>query len=170
MTNLVIRERNLNDVNEFCEFLKKLDSEAEFMLLEKGERDVSSEKIFKNIKAVISNGDTCYVAVVNDKIIGYIIAIREKFIRTRHIANIVIGILEEYCNKGIGYNLFQEVFSWAKMNNIIKLELSVITENKRAVKLYTKLGFAIEGTRKKSTFINGKYFDDFYMAKITNMV
>ncbi len=169
MTNLVIRERNLGDVNEFCKFLTKLDNEAEFMLFEKGERKISNEKTFNNIEAVINNGDICYIAVMDDKIIGYIIAVRDKFIRTRHIANVVIGILEEYCNKGIGYALFQEIFNWAKISNIKKLELTVITENKRAVSLYNKLGFETEGIRKKSTFINGKYFDDFYMAKIIEM-
>ena len=59
MSNLEIRERNSDDANEFWKFLFKLDGEAEFMLFEKGERNVSKEAIKKNIE---SDGNKCYVA------------------------------------------------------------------------------------------------------------
>ncbi len=166
MNNIEIRERNLEDVNKFCDFLMKLDNEAEYMIFEKGERNVNKEVIQKNIESVINNGNVCYVALDNDEIIGYVIAVREHFIRTRHVAVVVIGILEEYCSKGIGHMLLKNIINWAKINGVKRLELNVITENERAVNLYKKCGFKIEGTRKSSTLINGKYYDDFYMAKI----
>jgi len=165
MTSIIIRERKTDDANAFCEFLSKLDHEAEYMLYEKDERNVSIQKILKNTESVINDKNACYIAVTENKIIGYIIAVREKFIRTRHVATVVIGILEEYCNKGIGYLLFQEIINFASENNVKRLELTVITENERAINLYKKLGFEIEGTRKNSTFKDGKYYDEFYMAK-----
>lgn len=164
--NIEIRERDVNDVNEFCEFLLKLDDEAEFMLFEKGERNISKERIQKNIESVINDGNMCYVALTNGKIIGYIIAVRESFIRTNHVAVVVAGILEEYCSKGIGYLLLQNIIEWASANKVKRLELTVITENERAINLYKKCGFEIEGTRKVSTLKNGRYYDEFYMAKI----
>lgn len=163
--NIIIRERVIEDVNEFCEFLSKLDHESKYMLFESGERNISKDVILNNIKKVINNGDICYVAIDNDKIIGYVIAVKDQFIRTQHIATIVIGILEEYCSNGIGYSLFQYIIKWAKGCNVKKLELTVITENKRAIYLYRKFGFEIEGTRKISTLIDGKYYDEYYMAK-----
>lgn len=166
MNNIEIRERNIDDVNRFCEFLLKLDDEAEFMLFEKGERNISKERLQKNIESVINDGNMCYVALDNDKIIGYIIVVRENFIRTKHVAVVVTGIVEEYCSKGIGYLLFQNIIEWAKISKVKRLELTVITENKRAINLYKKCGFEIEGTRKASTLKNGKYYDEFYMAKI----
>lgn len=166
MNNIEIRERNVDDLNGFCEFLLKLDDEAEFMLFEKGERNISKERLQKNIESVINDGNKCFVALDNDKIIGYIIAVRESFIRTKHVAVVVTGIVEEYCSKGIGYLLFQNIIEWAKINNVKRLELTVITENKRAINLYKKCGFEIEGTRKASTLKSGKYYDEFYMAKI----
>lgn len=170
MIDIKIRERTIDDVNNFCEFLIKLDNEAKYMLFEIGERNVSKEVVLKNTESVIGNGDTCYIAVDKDKIIGFIIAVREKFIRTNHVATVVIGILEEYCSKGIGYTLFQNIFSWASENNVKRLELTVITENKRAVNLYKKLGFNIEGVRTSSTLIDGIYYDEYYMAKIIDDV
>lgn len=164
--NIIIKERVVDDVNAFCEFLKKLDDESKYMLFERGERYIDKETIQKNIVEVINNGDICYVATDENVIIGYVIAVKDKFIRTQHIATIVIGILEEYCNHGIGYSLFQNIIKWANECNIKKLELNVITENKRAIYLYRKFGFEIEGTRKMSTLIDGKYYDEYYMAKI----
>jgi len=164
-----IRERDRNDVNEFCEFLSKLDNEAEYMLYEKGERDLDYKKIQKNIETIINNGDSCYIAVDENKIVGFIIAVREKFIRTQHVATIVIGILEEYCGKGIGSLLFQNVINWANENKVKRLELTVIAENQRAMNLYKKVGFKLEGTREKSIFKDGKYYDELYMSKIIDL-
>ncbi len=166
MIKLEIRERIPDDAEKFCEFLSKLDNEAEYMLFEKGERNVSTEVIRKNIENIIANGDACYIALHENNIIGFIIAVREKFIRTGHVASIVVGILAEYCGKGIGYELFQQIFKWAEKNNVKRLELMVITENIRAVNLYKKSGFKIEGLREISTLINGKYYDEYYMAKL----
>lgn len=53
-----------------------------------------------------------------------------------------------------------------RKNNVKRLELMVITENIRAVNLYKKSGFKIEGLREISTLINGKYYDEYYMAKL----
>ncbi|WP_312813411.1 GNAT family N-acetyltransferase [Sedimentibacter sp.] len=161
-----IRDRRIEDVNEFCEFLYRLDNEAEYMLVEKGERNIDAEVISGNIEAVIDNGDTCYIAKDEKNIVGYAIAVREKFIRTKHVATIVIGIFEDYCGKGIGSLLFQNIIDWATENNVKRLELTVIKENVRAVNLYKKYGFNIEGIREKATFMNGRYYDELYMAKI----
>jgi len=133
-----------------------------------------SEYIFnpliqKNIETIINNGDSCYIAVDENKIVGFIIAVREKFIRTQHVATIVIGILEEYCGKGIGSLLFQNVINWANENKVKRLELTVIAENQRAMNLYKKVGFKLEGTREKSIFKDGKYYDELYMSKIIDL-
>lgn len=166
MTDVEIRERRRKDLDEFCEFLLKLDNEAEYMLYEKGERNIDKEKIKKDIEAIIDDGDACYVAIAENKIVGYVIAVREKFMRTQHVATIVIGILEEYCSKGIGSSLLQYIINWVNENEVKRVELTVISENIRAISLYKKFGFKIEGIREKSTLKDGEYYDELYMAKI----
>ena len=47
-----------------------------------------------------------------------------------------------------------------------RLELTVICENSVAKHLYEKNGFEIEGIKRKSVLVDGKYLDEFYMAKI----
>lgn len=164
--NIIIRERVVDDVNEFCEFLKRLENDTKFVFFECGERKINKKVILRNIEKIINNGDICYVATDDNKIIGYVIAVKGQSSRNNHIATIVSGLLNEYSNQGIGYSLYQNIIKWAKECNVKKLELSVITDNKIAIYLYRKFGFEIEGTRKMSTLIDGKYYDEYYMAKI----
>jgi len=44
--------------------------------------------------------------------------------------------------------------------------LTVVCENDIAKHLYEKNGFEIEGIKKKSMYIDKKYVDEYYMAKI----
>jgi len=44
--------------------------------------------------------------------------------------------------------------------------LTVVTQNKAGLSLYKKMGFEIEGTKRDSLFIDGKYVDEYYMSKL----
>ena len=50
--------------------------------------------------------------------------------------------------------------------NLLRLELSVYTDNEPAVRLYTKFGFETEGLLKKYAFRDGTYVDAYAMARI----
>ena len=67
---------------------------------------------------------------------------------------------------GIGSKLFSELDKWARENNLTRLELTVVSSNMVAKYLYEKNGFEIEGTRKNAMIIDGKYVDEYYMAKL----
>ena len=115
---------------------------------------------------MILGNDFLQVAIDNQKIVGYIRAERGKFNRIRHTAYIVVGILKDYRGKGIGTSFFEKLNCWATENGIKRLELTVECHNETARHLYEKSGFKIEGTRKKSMFVNGSFVNEFYMAKI----
>jgi RimJ/RimL family protein N-acetyltransferase len=38
--------------------------------------------------------------------------------------------------------------------------------DERAIKLYEKVGFHKEGIKEKSMLVDGKYIDEYYMAKL----
>jgi putative acetyltransferase len=50
--------------------------------------------------------------------------------------------------------------------NVSRLELTVYTDNVRAIALYRKFGFAIEGTHKAYALRNGEYVDAHFMARL----
>lgn len=84
--------------------------------------------------------------------------------RTKHKASVVTGILQEYAGKGIGGRLFDTLVHWAKESPLRRLELTVMTHNERAIALYQKFGFKIEGTHKGSLMVDGALVDEFVMA------
>lgn len=151
------------DVKEFYNCLKIIDSETDFMMFEPDERVWNEEKIVKNLK---DENNLFLGAIEDEKIVGFLSAQRGAFRRIRHTAYVIIGIQKNYCNRKIGTQLFEMLDDWAIKNGIIRLELTVECENKLAIKLYEKSGFAIEGIKKKTIYINGKYVDEYMMSKI----
>ncbi|WP_010531391.1 GNAT family N-acetyltransferase [Lentibacillus jeotgali] len=47
-----------------------------------------------------------------------------------------------------------------------RLELTVIKDNMKAVKLYQKMGFQIEGEKVHSLIIDGQPANEYYMYKL----
>ena len=78
----------------------------------------------------------------------------------------MVGILKKYTNQGIGTAFFQYLDAWAQEQKVNRLELTVVCENEAAVHLYKKAGFEIEGTKRMSFRLNGKFLDEYYMAKL----
>lgn len=150
-------------------FLNELDSQTDFMMYEPDERPrrTTQSQLQSCIQSSVINGEDCiYIALDNENIVGYIHAERGNFNRTRHTAYIVTGVLQSHRGKGIGTALFKHIDRWAAENRIVRLELTVECRNETAKRLYEKAGFTVEGVRKGSMCVNGKYIDEYYMAKL----
>mgnify|MGYP001283423046 CR=1 FL=1 len=63
-------------------------------------------------------------------------------------------------------SLLRAVEDWASTQGLHRLELTVQQRNTRAVALYEKAGFAIEGTRRHALVVNGAYVDEWFMSKL----
>lgn len=164
---MMIREIKESDAEGFLHLLKKLDEETEFMMFEPGERSTKIEEQRNEIKGILlRNNETILVAEKNGHLIGYIGAYGGRYIRNRHTAHIVIGILQDFAGQRIGTKLFTELERWAYKHKVHRLELRVMVHNERAIGLYEKMGFEIEGMKRHSLFINGSYVDEYYMAKL----
>lgn len=158
-----IRKLLDTDAKAFYDCLKIIDSETDFMMFEPGERVWNEEKIVKNLK----DENNLFLGAIEDgEIVGFLSAQRGVFRRIKHTAYVVIGLQKDYCNRKIGTKLFQKLDEWAIQNEIIRLELTVECDNKVAIRLYEKSGFAIEGIKKKTMYVNGKYIDEYMMSKI----
>ncbi len=54
--------------------------------------------------------------------------------------------------------------------NVLRLELTVYTDNEPALKLYRSFGFEIEGTLRAFAFRDGKFVDAYTMARLRNHI
>ena len=136
----MIREIKVEDAASFLQLSKQLDGETKFMLYEPGERKFTAEQQEQMIQRFVENKyATILVAVEEERIVGFILVNGNNIQRKRHVASIVIGILQEYSGRGIGTRLFKEVEKWARLQDVWRLELTVMAHNTRAQALYKKL-------------------------------
>ena len=163
---MVIREIKIEDANNYLHMLLNLDNETKFMMFESGERSTDINNIKNIIKESIDGNNLILVAIENENIIGFLSLERGVPKRIRHTGYIVIGIRSNFRGMGIGSKLFSKLDEWVMKNNVTRIELSVICSNTVAKHLYEKNGFEVEGVRKNSMIIDGKYVDEFTMAKI----
>lgn len=163
-----IRKIRMEDADNYLNMLLNLDNETKFMMFEPGERPTDINIIKNIIEKSINGDDLVLVATDEESIVGFLSVQKGGYKRIKHTGYVVVGIREKYRGKGIGSKLFSELDIWAVENKITRLELSVICSNTIAKHLYEKNGFEVEGIRKNAMIIDGKYVDEFSMAKIYN--
>lgn len=87
--------------------------------------------------------------------------------RRRHSGAMAIMVHRDYQSKGVGRALMKEVINMAdNWLMLVRIELTVFEDNERAIHLYEKFGFRIEGTKLLATIKNGKYIDEIMMGRI----
>jgi len=162
-----IRSIRPSDAARFLRLVETLYGETEFTLLEPGESGMTKEQMRRRIQ-VINARENQTTLVVEDEgdLVGFVGVWGGIYRRSSHRANLAVGILQSYVGQGIGTRLFEEAIEWAAENKIHRLELTVMTHNPRGLALYRKMGFQIEGIKQHSLFINGRYVDEYYMARL----
>ena len=163
---MLIRIAESDDAKQLVNLLEQVEN-SNFMLFEPGERKISIEQQRKRIESINEEGSsTIMVAEDNGLLVGYLFAIGGNPSRAKHAVYLVIGIAENSRGKGVGTQLFIKLEEWAKSKGVHRLELTVMIHNKAGIALYKKMGFDIEGTKRHSLMIDGKYIDEYYMSKL----
>jgi RimJ/RimL family protein N-acetyltransferase len=137
------------------------------MMFEPDERTTAIEEQRQRIKSMLSqDNQNIFVAEHEDQLAGFLGVTGGSYRRNRHCGHIVIGILQGFTGQGLGRQFFQALEEWSMPHGLRRLELTVMSHNEQAVHLYRKMGFGIEGIKQDSLKVNGKYVDEYYMAKI----
>lgn len=165
MTDFTIRPVKAEDA-VFINEIRRMDGVRENMLGIVSEPAVRTENYIRGL----TDNEHMLVAEVEEnglkKVVGMIGMNVSKNPRLRHSASVGIMVHADYQGKGIGTALFRKVLDLAdNWLMLVRLELTVFVENERAVKLYQALGFQIEGIKKYAGIRNGKYADEYLMAR-----
>jgi putative acetyltransferase len=133
---------------------------------------ITSERVMRSQTYItgLTEYDHMYVAEVEEngvkKVVGSISLNVNRNPRVKHCASIGIMVHRDYQGMGIGKKLFEEVIDLAdNWLMLVRLELTVFTDNERAIGLYKSMGFEIEGVKKYGGIRNGKYEDEYMMAR-----
>lgn len=84
----------------------------------------------------------------------------------KHKAELGITVHDDYQDRGLGTILTSHMIDIARQMGLKKVFLRVVTENARAIHVYKKRGFHIEGELKMEywNYVTGEYGDDYQMA------
>lgn len=106
----------------------------------------------------------------NEELIGVVTLLQETSLKLKHRANILaMYVSPEIRGLGVGKELLSTAINQAKIiESIEKLNLTVVTTNESAKKLYTKFGFKIFGIEEHALLINNNYYDEEYMVLFLN--
>lgn len=96
-----------------------------------------------------SNVDSgyCFVASLNNKIIGFILAYETRpFLGNIYIR--YIGINTKYQGRGIGFLLYKKLIKKARKNNIKRITALINLDNPNSRKLHVKSGFLLKDRKE----------------------
>lgn len=162
-----VREITLQDAAAFQELCLALDQETDFMMLEPGERPADLSWQESRIQRWLAEAnETVLVCAQGSELAGFVGVVGGGYRRNRHSAYLVIGVRQKYAGRGFGAQLLSAAEDWARRQGLHRLELTVMTHNQRAVALYRKMGFEIEGVRQDALRVNGRYVDEYAMSKL----
>lgn len=91
----------------------------------------------------------------------------EAALRLRHAGYIGMMVHKDYQAQGVGSGLMAKLIDLAdNWLMLVRLELGVIEDNERAIRLYEKFGFEKEGMKKMSIVRHGQYVNEYTMGRI----
>jgi len=129
----------------------------------------SPEQTRKWMEVPQDDGQIGIVATVDGRTVGSADVTSYKG-RRSHAGGIGICVHDSFQGRGIGSALLAALIDTSdNWLNLKRLELTVFVDNEPAIKLYTKFGFEIEGTRRAEAFRDGRYVDAYAMARVRGL-
>ncbi|MBC7790569.1 MAG: GNAT family N-acetyltransferase [Anaerolineae bacterium] len=106
------------------------------------------------------------VAVMGGELVGSLTFTGGPRPRNRHTGEFGVSVAQPYWGEGVGRALVEEMLEWAVAGGIIrKIDLRVRTDNARAIALYERLGFTVEGRMTRTLLTDGRFHDSFLMGR-----
>lgn len=88
-------------------------------------------------------------------------------VRRRHVATLGIAVSSAAQGRGVGRALMQAALDYAdRWAQILRIELQVFPDNRRAIALYERFGFVHEGRHRAYALRDGGYVDSLSMARL----
>lgn len=158
------------DVPGLLALMNVLAAEPNFLFMNPIDPVTGITILQRHLEAIAANGDEI-VLVARDgrELVGLITGIRGTHCARRGAIDIGLGVLPDHRRRGIGHALLRGLERWALTAGCQRLQLRVMTLNTAAFALYRKCGFLVEGVYHASAVVNGRYYDEFGMAKLIQL-
>ncbi|KMN45985.1 GNAT family N-acetyltransferase [Bacillus sp. LK2] len=165
-----IRSAIKQDAEQLSKIRVQIDGETENMDREQGEGFIDT-KGFQGIIETDSEKtkNLFLVAEVHNRIVGFSRCEGSDLNRLSHKVEFGVCILKEFWGYRIGKEFLQESISWVDTNEVKKIVLQVLETNEKAIQLYEKFVFGVEGVLKNDKRLSdGKYYNTVIMGRFND--
>lgn len=163
--NVVYRRAKVEDAERIVAFYNFVGGETTYLSFEKDEYPLNVQEQIEAIKALEGNQTNIMLIMDGDEIAGIATINSSHKIKARHEGELGIVVAKKYQGQGIGTELITQLITWARGNGVTtRIRLDTRADNPKAVALYMKFGFIVEGCCRNSTLLNGKYYDLYIMG------
>ena len=165
-SEILIREAEGSDSRQVLDYLKLVSAETDFLTFGPGEFELSEKQESEYLDNCLNAENCLYLlAFIEENLVGILCFSAGSRSRVRHTGELHTSVRQSYWDIGIASALIDSLIEWAHTTEIIKkINLQVRADNHRAIALYSRKGFIIEGLVKKEIFVNGIYYDNLLMG------
>lgn len=162
----LIREAEGCDAGAVLTYIALISQETDFLTFGPGEFRLTRKEESDYLEKCRCAENCLYLlAVLAGTIVGTLTFQAGTRPRVRHAGELGISVLQAYWGIGVASALMDSLLEWSKSGNVIKkMNLRVRADNHRAIALYQRKGFVVEGTLRKEIFLDGAYHDNLWMG------
>ncbi len=148
----------------FARLKRDIESTASHLVISRNER---RETGFHILARLLISRRTMNTLIASDSngFIGYVSLVFPRFRKLRGNAYLTIAVKDSCRGQGVGTLLMKRAEELARARGARRIELDVIGKNALAVRLYERLGYAIEGRRRQAVRDEDGFDDMLMMAK-----
>ena len=169
MGEFVVRPALLSDAARLVKLRRALFAETHFMLLEPKEfRSTAKDEAHRIRFFEAKFNALLLVAEEGQELVGTLIVSGDELQRLHHSAALALGVKQAHWGRGIASRMIGDAIAWSRGRGIRRLESTVQTNNLRAIGICLRAGFQIEGLRRASLAIEGRYVDEYLMSLIAD--
>ena len=164
----IVREAEQADAKAIIEYIKDNQDHYRYMISRTAEMnlDIAHEKQMIRLHAERENC-VFLVAVQNKKVVGILNFVGGTRARDKHDGEFGLSVHKDYFGRGIGSKLVENLMRWGEKNIVIRrMTLFVMHSNQRAIRLYERYGFQVEGVRKEAVRFEDGRIQDLVMMGI----
>lgn len=167
-----LRSAEPKDVSHWEDYYSNVVMTSDYTLTSPGEININREKT-ENWILNHRESETKIFLVAEDcgQIIGTLNFSTGVRLKNQHAGTIGMGVHSEWRGLGLGRILIENFQDWVISQPLIeRVDLSVMSDNLKAINLYSSVGFVEEGRKRRAFRLHGiegeppRYQDEVFMA------
>lgn len=164
---LLLRNPREEDARMLLDYLKVTCGETRYLLKEPEEITMTLEEEEAFIrKQNDSENSLMLLGFLNGRYVGNCSLMGNGPLRYRHRVSMGIALYQEFTGLGIGRAMIGALLKIAGEKGFEQVELEVVRDNERAIRLYKDMGFEICGTFPNNMkYKDGSYADAYWMVR-----